>query len=63
MIKIKILNPHEIVAREKGRLVSRMAPFFINIEAMVEAEIVRQLKEVFRARQIEADITIGDERE
>lgn len=58
MITIKILNAREIVENEKGAVVSRLAPFFVDINSRVEEEIVRQLEEVFAERNIRAIISI-----
>lgn len=61
MIIIKLRNHHHIVAREKGRLVSTVAPFFVNVEDRVEREIVAQIQKIFDERDIEADITVVHE--
>ncbi len=58
MITIKILNAREVIENEKGAVISRLAPFFVDINARVEEEIVRQLKEVFAERNIRAVISI-----
>lgn len=61
MITIKITNSREIVATEKGRLVSHIAPLFVNLERKVEEEIVREIDRIFRERNIQAIITIVDD--
>ncbi len=52
MIKIKIHNIHEIVEQEKGRLVSKLAPFLVDVERKVEETIVEQLEDVFLSKNI-----------
>ena len=61
MITIRILNTKQIVEDEKGKLVSKIAPFFTNLETKVEEEIVRQIRKVFEERNIEAEISIVKE--
>lgn len=61
MITIKIENARDIVEQEKGRLVSRVAPLFMNVEKKVEQMIVAELAKVFVERNIEARIEIHDE--
>ena len=58
MIKIKIKNIHEIVEQEKNWFISKMAPFFVDVEQKVEEAIVVQLKEVFNSKNIKAEIKI-----
>ena len=58
MIKIKIKNIHEIVEQEKNWFISKMAPFFVDVEQKVEEAIVAQLKEVFNSKNIKAEIKI-----
>ncbi len=58
MIIIKILNAREIIEKEKGAVVSRIAPFFVDINSKVEEEIVRQLEAVFAERNIRAVISV-----
>ena len=61
MIKIKINNIHEIVEQEKSWLVSKVAPFIVDVEQKVEEEIVKQLEEVFSSKNIKASIIIEKE--
>ncbi len=61
MITIKIENAREIVANERGRLVSKLAPFFVNLERKVEQEIVNELKRVFEEKKVKARINIIDD--
>lgn len=63
MIQIKIKNHREIVRKERSRLVSTLAPFFVDIEQRVEEEIVKQIQQVFQTRGIEADFEIVFDRE
>ena len=58
MIKIKIKNVHEIVEQEQNWFISKMAPFFVDVEQKVEEAIVAQLKEVFNSKNIKAEIKI-----
>lgn len=58
MIQIKINNHREIVRKERSRLVSTLAPFFVDIEQRVEEEIVKQIEQVFKTRGIKADFEI-----
>ncbi len=43
MIKIEIKNHREIVKKERSRLISALAPFFVDVEQRVEEEIVKQI--------------------
>jgi hypothetical protein len=61
MIKIKITNPEEIVESERNWLLSKVAPYFVDVETKVEEAIVVQLKEVFAQRNIRAIIEIVPE--
>lgn len=61
MIKIKITNPEEIVKSERNWLLSKVAPYFVDVETKVEEAIVVQLKEVFAQRNIRAIIEIVPE--
>jgi hypothetical protein len=61
MITIRILNARQIVEKEKGKLVSRIAPYFVDLETRVEEEIAEQLKKVFEERNIRAEILITRE--
>lgn len=61
MIVIKITNSREIFRNQKGRFISSIAPFFVDLEAKVETAIARQIEEVFKKNHIEADITIVKE--
>lgn len=63
MIRIKIKNHREIVRKERSRLVSALAPFFVDVEQRVEEEIVKQIEQVFKTRGIEADFEIVFDRE
>lgn len=63
MITIKILNPRQVVAQERGRLVARVASYFIDLERRVEEEIVKEIQKVFEERNIKAEISIVDESE
>ncbi|RMG31724.1 MAG: hypothetical protein D6732_14395 [Methanobacteriota archaeon] len=58
MITIKILNHREIIEREKGMLISRLAPIFVDISSKVEEEIARQIQQVFEEKQIQAEISV-----
>ena len=61
MIKIKIHNIHEIVEQEKSWLISKVAPFVVDVERKVEETIVEQLEEVFLSKNIKASIIIEKE--
>lgn len=61
MIKIKIKNAEEIVEREKSWLISKVAPYFVDVESRVEQAIVAQLIEVFQAKNIIAEISVSKE--
>jgi len=61
MIKIKIHNIHEIVEQEKNWLISKVAPFVVDVERKVEETIVEQLEEVFVSKNIKASIIIEKE--
>lgn len=61
MIIIKLKDPNGIIARQKGRLISRVAPFFVNVEDRVEREIVARIRKIFDEHDIEADITVQRE--
>ncbi len=61
MIVIKVLNAEEVIARERGRLLSKLAPFFVDVERRVEEEIVKQLQAVFEERRIQTNISIVDD--
>ncbi|MEL6822241.1 MAG: hypothetical protein AAFP70_10800 [Calditrichota bacterium] len=63
MIKIEIKNHREIVKKERSRLISALAPFFVDVEQRVEEEIVKQIQQVFNMRGIEADFKIIFDRE
>ena len=58
MITIRILNAREVVEKEKGKLVSRIAPFFTDLDRRVEEEIVKELKKSFAERNIDVEIEI-----
>lgn len=58
MIMIKINNVEEIVKNERNWLLSKIAPFFVDVESKVEEAIVEQLKDVFASKNIDAVITI-----
>jgi D-lyxose ketol-isomerase len=58
MITIKILNAREIVEREKGRLMTRLAGKFIDLELKVEEELVKRLQAELEKQQIQAEIRI-----
>lgn len=58
MITIKIINPEEIVKNERNWLLSKIAPFFVDVESKVEEALAKQLEEVFRERNIQAVIEI-----
>ncbi len=58
MIKIKIHNIHEIVEQERSWLISKVAPFVVDVERKVEEAIVEQLQEVFLSKKIKAEICI-----
>lgn len=58
MITIKITNPEEIVKNERNWLLSKIAPFFVDVESKVEEALAKQLEEVFRERNIQAVIEI-----
>jgi len=61
MIVIKVLNAEEVVSRERGRLLSKLAPLFVDVERRVEQEIVKQLQTVFEERRIQTDISIVED--
>lgn len=61
MIKIKVLNSKQIVANERGKFISRLAPYFIDLDRRVEEEIVKQIEKVFAERNIIAEISIVKE--
>jgi hypothetical protein len=56
MIVIEVTNINELVEREKGALLARLAPYVTDIEAKVEKMIVDELENAFRERGIRADI-------
>jgi hypothetical protein len=58
MITIKIINHKEIVKNERNWLLSKIAPFFVDVESRVEEALVEQLKEVFKEKNIQAVIEI-----
>jgi hypothetical protein len=58
MITIKILNAREIVEREKGRLVTRLAGKFMDLELKVEVELVKRLQAELEKQQVRAEIHI-----
>ncbi|MGH1363666.1 MAG: hypothetical protein ACRBF0_08925 [Calditrichia bacterium] len=58
MIQIKIKNHRQILRKERSRLVSTLAPFFVDVEQRVEEEIVKQIQQVFESHNIEADFEI-----
>ena len=58
MITIKITNAEEIVKNERHWIVSKIAPFFVDVESKVEEAIVEEIKEVFARRNIRAEIAI-----
>lgn len=58
MITIKITNAHQVIKNEKGHLFSKIASYFVDLEAKVEKEIVEKLQEVFKQNNIEAVISI-----
>ena len=64
MITIKITNAEEIVKNNRNWFISRIAPYFVNVETEVEKAIVKQIQEVFIQKNIEAEIAIvpDDER-
>ncbi|MCB0293919.1 MAG: hypothetical protein KDI38_06785, partial [Calditrichaeota bacterium] len=61
MIVIKVKNAREIVAKRKGRFLSKIAPWFVDVERRVEEEIVRQLQSVFAEQDIQAVIEVVKE--
>jgi len=61
VIKIKIKNVDQIVKNERSWLISKIAPYFVDVEKKVEEAIVKQIREVFRAKKIRASITIVKE--
>jgi len=58
MITIKIKNADEIVKNEKNWVISKIAPYFIDVQLKVEEAIVDQLKEEFISKNISADFLI-----
>jgi len=58
MIQIKIKNHRQILRKERSRLVSTLAPFFVDVQQRVEEEIVSEIQQVFESRGIEADFEI-----
>jgi hypothetical protein len=61
VIKIKIKNVDQIVKNQRNWLISKIAPYFVDVEKRVEEAIVKQIREVFRAKKIRASITIVKE--
>ncbi|MCU0644350.1 MAG: hypothetical protein MUC94_08805 [bacterium] len=61
MITIKILNANKLVEKEKGRLISKIAPIFVNLEKAVEKRIAEKLMDAFQEKEIEAVIEIVSE--
>jgi hypothetical protein len=61
MITIKIMNTKKLVEREKGRLISKLAPLFIDIQQEVEKRVVEELEKVFQDKEIEVVIKIVKE--
>jgi len=58
MITIKIKNADEIVKNEKSWVISKIVPYFIDVQLKVEEAIVDQLKEEFISKNISADFLI-----
>lgn len=56
MIVIEVTNISEIVEREKGILLAKLAPYLADVEAEVEKRIVDEIQASFRERGIQADI-------
>jgi len=61
MITIKIRNVNKLVEKEKGRLISKIAPIFMNIEKVVEQRIADELKKAFAEKGVDAAIEIVTE--
>lgn len=58
MITIKIKNADEIVKNEKSWVISKIVPYFIDVQLKVEEAIVDQLKEEFISKNISAEFLI-----
>ena len=63
MIKIKIKNHDQIVKNEKNWWISKIAPFFVDVEKRVEEAIVKEIRDIFRQKKIKAHIQITTEEE
>lgn len=64
MIIIKITNADEIVKNHHNWFISRIAPYFVNLQTEVEKAVAEQIKQVFAEKNIQAQIEIvpGDEK-
>ncbi len=63
MIIIKITNADEIVKNHRNWFISRIAPYFVDVEAEVEKAVVVQLRKVFAEKNIQAEIAVVPENE
>lgn len=61
MITIKITNPSDLVKREKGRIIAKFAPLFIDIQAKVEEVIAEEIRKAFKQNKIDAQISVISE--
>lgn len=57
MIVIKVTNAKEVIKREKGWFVAKIAPYLFDIEAKVEEIIADEIKKVFQEKGIQANIS------
>ncbi len=58
MITIRIENAEEIVKQEKGFLVSKLAPYFIDIQAKVEQAIAEEIRTALQEKNVEAEVVV-----
>ncbi len=63
MIIIKITNADEIVKNHRNWFISRLAPYFMDVETRVEKAVAEQIKQIFAEKNIQAKITIVPENE
>lgn len=58
MIIIKITNADEIVKNHRNWFISKIAPYFVDLEAEVEKAVAEQIQQVFAEKNIQAQIEI-----
>ncbi len=58
MITIRIENAEEIVKQEKGFFVSKLAPYFIDIQAKVEQAIAEEIRTALQEKNVEAEVVV-----